>query len=126
MQVVAQYVLGLGLGLNIPPWLFLLCVPTTNTLASAPLTFNGLGVREGLYVVLFGMAGVPKADAAALGLLWFVITTFAGLCASVAFITVPTPIERQTPVETPNLSPLSEANRPQSRFRALFQDLPDL
>jgi uncharacterized membrane protein YbhN (UPF0104 family) len=126
MQVVAQYVLGLGLGLNIPPWLFLLCVPTTNTLASAPLTFNGLGVREGLYVVLFGMAGVPKADAAALGLLWFMITTFAGLCASVAFITVPTPIERQTPVETPNLSPLSEANRPQSRFRALFQDLPDL
>ena len=99
MQVVAQYVLGLGLGLKIPAWLFLLCVPTTNTLASVPLTFNGLGVREGLYVVLFGMAAVPKADAAALGLLWFAITTFAGLCASAAFIAAPTPIERQTEVE---------------------------
>jgi glycosyltransferase 2 family protein len=99
MQVVAQYVLGLGLGLNISAWLFLLCVPTTNTLASVPLTFNGLGVREGLYVVLFGMAGVGKADAAALGLLWFAITTFAGLCASAAFIAAPTPIERQTPAQ---------------------------
>jgi glycosyltransferase 2 family protein len=95
LQVAAQYVLGLGLGLKIPTWLFLLCVPTTNTLASVPITFNGLGVREGLYVVLFGMAKVNKADAAALGLLWFAITTFAGLCASAAFILAPTPIEHQ-------------------------------
>jgi len=99
LQVAAQYVLGLGLGLTIPFRLFLLCVPTTNTLASVPLTFNGLGLREGIYVVLFGMAGVGKADAAALGLLWFAITTFAGLCASAAFIAAPTPIERQPPVE---------------------------
>jgi glycosyltransferase 2 family protein len=34
LQVAAQFVLGLGLGLDIPGWLFLLCVPTTNTLAS--------------------------------------------------------------------------------------------
>ena len=99
LQVTAQYVLGLGLGLTIPFRLFLLCVPTTNTLASVPLTFNGLGLREGIYVVLFGMAGVAKADAAALGLLWFAITTFAGLCASAAFIAAPTPIERQPPAQ---------------------------
>jgi len=99
IQVAAQYVLGLGLGLNIPLWLFLLCVPTTNTLASLPLTFNGLGLREGIYVVLFGMAGVGKPDAAALGLLWFAITTFAGLCASAAFFAAPTPVERQDPFE---------------------------
>jgi len=99
IQVVAQYILALGLGLTIPPWMFLLCVPTTNTLASVPLTFNGLGLREGLYVVLFGMAGVGKADAAALGLVWFALTTFAGLCASVAFIAAPTPVERQTPLQ---------------------------
>jgi len=100
LQVLAQYVLGLGLGLSIPAWMFLLCVPTTNTLASVPLTFNGLGIREGIYVVLFGMAGVGRADAAALGLLWFAITTVAGLCASVAFIAAPTPIERQPPTQS--------------------------
>jgi glycosyltransferase 2 family protein len=99
IQVAAQYVLGLGLGLTIPLYLFLLCVPTTNVLASIPVTFNGLGVREGIYVVLFGMAGVGKADAAALGLLWFAISTFAGLCASAAFIAVPAPIERQPEAE---------------------------
>jgi glycosyltransferase 2 family protein len=99
LQVTAQYVLALGLGLSIPFRLFLLCVPTTNTMASLPLTFNGLGVREGIYVFLFGMAGVGKADAVALGLLWFAITTFAGLCASAAFIAAPTPIERQAPAD---------------------------
>ncbi len=102
LQVAAQYVLGLGLGLSIPVWMFLLCVPTTNTLASVPVTFNGLGVREGVYVVLFGMAGVGKADAAALGLLWFGITTFAGLCASAAFVAAPAPIDVQTPAKNPN------------------------
>jgi uncharacterized membrane protein YbhN (UPF0104 family) len=101
LQVAAQYVLGLGLGLNVPVWMFLLCVPTTNTLASLPLTFNGLGLREGIYVVLFGMAGVGKADAVAMGLLWFGITTFAGLCASAAFIAAPTPIEAQGTVQSP-------------------------
>lgn len=100
VQVAAQYILALGLGLKIPLWLFLLCVPTTNTLASVPLTFNGLGLREGIYVVLFGMAGVGKADAAALGLLWFAITTVAGLCASAAFIAAPTPVARQGPPQT--------------------------
>jgi uncharacterized membrane protein YbhN (UPF0104 family) len=107
IQVVAQYVLGLGLGLKIPLWMFLLCVPTTNTLASVPLTFNGLGLREGIYVLLFGMVGVGKADAAALGLLWFAITTFAGLCASAAFIAAPTPVERQDPLEDSERGPRS-------------------
>jgi uncharacterized membrane protein YbhN (UPF0104 family) len=108
MQVAAQYVLGLGLGLKIPAWLFLLCVPTTNTLASVPLTFNGLGVREGIYVVLFGLAGVGNSDAAALGLLWFAITTLAGLCASAAFIAAPTPIERQPPLSQPQSGAVSD------------------
>ncbi len=110
IQVAAQYVLGLGLGLSFPVWMFLLCVPTTNTLASVPITFNGLGVREGMYVVLFGMAGVGKADAAAMGLLWFGITTFAGLCASAAFIAAPTPIERQAPLD--KRASESSGNRP--------------
>lgn len=91
-QVVAQYVLGIGLGLSVPFRLFLLCVPIGNLFAALPITLNGLGVREGVYIVLFGMLGVGKADATALGLLWFASTTLAGLLESAAFVVAPSPI----------------------------------
>lgn len=94
LQVTAQYVLALGLGLSLPFRLFLLCVPLTNTLASMPVTVGGLGVREGLYVVLFGMLGVGKADAAANGLLWFGVVTVVGICESLAFVLAPNPLSK--------------------------------
>src|SRR5690349_7604100 len=67
----SQWILARGLGLSAPLGLFVLCVPIANVFASLPVTFNGLGVRETAYLMLFGMAGMPKQDAIALGLLWF-------------------------------------------------------
>src|SRR5208282_2548411 len=68
---VCQYLLAAGLGLSVPLSLFILCVPIANVFASLPLTLSGLGIRESAYLVLFGMAGMRKEDAIALGLLWF-------------------------------------------------------
>ncbi|HLH76088.1 MAG TPA: lysylphosphatidylglycerol synthase transmembrane domain-containing protein [Candidatus Binataceae bacterium] len=96
LQVIAQYVLALGLGLTLPFRLFLLCVPLTNVLASMPITIGGLGVREGLYVVLFGILGAGKADAAANGLLWFAVVTVVGICESLAFVLAPTPLQQES------------------------------
>ncbi|MGH7906807.1 MAG: lysylphosphatidylglycerol synthase transmembrane domain-containing protein [Candidatus Binataceae bacterium] len=82
-----QYILALGLGLPIPFLLFLLCVPIGNAFASIPITFNGLGVREATYLLLFGAAGIRHEDAVALGLLWFAATLVAGLAGgSIAFL----------------------------------------
>jgi uncharacterized membrane protein YbhN (UPF0104 family) len=88
---VCQFVLARGLGLSFPLTLFLLCVPITNVVASLPVTLNGLGVRESAYLLLFGMAGMPKDDAIALGLLWFATTMAGGLTGAIAFATVPAP-----------------------------------
>ena len=44
-----------------------------------PLTVNGGGVREGAHPVLFGMAGLDRSAAIALGLLWFVSTMLGAL-----------------------------------------------
>ena len=59
--------------------------------ASLPLTLNGLGIRESAYLVLFGMAGMGKDDAIALGLLWFAAMVIAGLTGGIAFVTTPAP-----------------------------------
>ncbi len=86
---VCQFLLAKGLGLGAPLSLFLLCVPIANVFASLPLTLNGLGIRESAYLVLFGMAGMGKDDAIALGLLWFAATMLGGLTGAIAFVTMP-------------------------------------
>lgn len=91
LLIICQYVLSLGLGLAIPFSLFLLCVPVANVLASIPITLSGLGVREGAYVFMMGLAGVNEHQAIALGLLWFGATVTSGLLGSPAFlVTKPT------------------------------------
>jgi glycosyltransferase 2 family protein len=88
---VCQYLLALGMGLQIPLSGVLLVVPMANVVASIPLTLNGLGMREGAYLVLFGMAGVAHQDAIALGLLWFSSTMVGGLTGLLPFVLTPAP-----------------------------------
>jgi uncharacterized membrane protein YbhN (UPF0104 family) len=87
-----QYLLAVGLGITVPLSLFILCVPIANVFASLPLTLNGLGIRESAYLVLFGMAGMRKEDAIALGLLWFAVTMAGGMTGAIAFVTTPAPV----------------------------------
>ena len=89
---LGQYILAVGLGLTVPLSLFILCVPIANVFASLPLTLNGLGIRESAYLLLFGMAGMRKEDAIALGLLWFAVTLVGGMTGSIAFVTTQTPV----------------------------------
>ena len=88
---ICQWILARGLGLSAPLTLFVLCVPIANVFASLPVTLNGLGVRETAYLMLFGMAGMAKADAIALGLLWFAATALGNLTGVVAFVLTETP-----------------------------------
>jgi uncharacterized membrane protein YbhN (UPF0104 family) len=93
---VCQYLLALGLGLDVPLALFVLVVPIANFFASLPVTLNGLGVRETAYLMLFGMAGVARNDAIALGLLWFAATMLGGLTGAIAFVATEVPAAQTT------------------------------
>jgi uncharacterized membrane protein YbhN (UPF0104 family) len=95
---LGQYLLAAGLGLDARLSLFILCVPIANVFASLPLTLNGLGLRESAYLVLFGMAGMGKDDAIALGLLWFAVMMVSGVTGSIAFVTTPAPSASTTAV----------------------------
>ena len=100
---VCQYLLSRGLGLDLPLTAFLLCVPIANVFASLPLTFNGLGIRETAYLVLFGYAGMDKPDAIALGLLWFATTLIGGVTG--VFGLIAAPMKSQGEVENAVASP---------------------
>jgi glycosyltransferase 2 family protein len=86
-----QYLLGIGLGLNIALTTFVLIVPITNVIASLPITINGLGMREAGYLVLLGLAGVSKPQAVALSILYFAATMAGGFTGVFAFVTTPIP-----------------------------------
>jgi glycosyltransferase 2 family protein len=94
---LCQYLLALGLGLDISLSAFMLCVPIANVVASLPITLNGLGVRETAYLFLFGMVGVGKPDAIALGLLWFASTMLGGLTGAIPFVATRMPLTAQVP-----------------------------
>jgi len=92
LLATCQYVLALGMGLHLPLSMFLLIVPIAGVLASLPLTLNGLGLRETAYLYLFGMAGVGRDDAIALGLLFFAAAMAGGLVGGIAFVTTRVPM----------------------------------
>jgi uncharacterized protein (TIRG00374 family) len=87
--LVAQIVLlGHGLGLTIPPMALFVIVPVILCISAIPITPNGLGVRENLYVLMLAVISVPKTGAlsvsliaSAQGLFWSVVggLIYAGL-----------------------------------------------
>jgi glycosyltransferase 2 family protein len=67
--VVQIIVLGQGLGLNIPPMALFVIVPLVFCISALPLTPNGLGVRENLFVLMLAVIKVPKTAALSVSLI---------------------------------------------------------
>jgi uncharacterized membrane protein YbhN (UPF0104 family) len=60
-------------------------VPAVMMLQVLPISFNGLGVREGLLVLFLRSFGVSSAQAIAAGLLWFTATLVVSMLGAPAF-----------------------------------------
>jgi uncharacterized protein (TIRG00374 family) len=67
--VVQIIVLGQGLGLSIPPMALCVIVPVIFCISALPLTPNGLGVRENLFVLMLAVIKVPKTAALSISLI---------------------------------------------------------
>lgn len=52
----------------------------------APVSINGLGVREGGYVLLLGLVGIAGEQALGFGVLWFAVYTGAALIGGLAWL----------------------------------------
>jgi uncharacterized membrane protein YbhN (UPF0104 family) len=78
--------LGQALGLRINfSFYFLLC-PLVSIAAMAPVSINGLGVREAALVALFPMVGVGADRALAFGLAWSGMVTVADLIGGIGLL----------------------------------------
>ncbi|HID61735.1 MAG TPA: flippase-like domain-containing protein, partial [Anaerolineae bacterium] len=87
LLITMNYLIGPSLGARISIWYYFLFVPITSIVTMLPVSFAGLGVREGAYVFLFIQAGMARQTALSLSLLVYVVSIFApGLIGGVVYV----------------------------------------
>lgn len=102
--VFCVYVTGLSLRLNVPFRFYCVAVPIIWTLTMLPVSINGIGVREGGFLLMFGTAGVSGADAVLLSLLTFFQLTVVGLLGGLVYLFQPLREEQPMLPETPEMT----------------------
>lgn len=78
--------LAAAVGLVLPVGFLLVAVPVVSLAAMLPITISGLGVREGTWVLLCGLIGLPAAAAVAVSLLYFLAFAIVGAFGGVLFM----------------------------------------
>lgn len=62
-RIFVHVLVAIALGLAIPVTYFFLFVPLLAVIVSLPISLNGIGVREGAGIVIFGLIGLSRAEA---------------------------------------------------------------
>jgi hypothetical protein len=69
LWVVQVWILGRGLALNISPVALLVIVPIIFCISALPITPNGLGVRENLFVIMLAALAISRTAALSVSLI---------------------------------------------------------
>jgi len=74
-----------ALGVSVPNGAVLAFLPAVAAAQALPISLSGLGIREGLLVILLHPLGVPTGKAVGIGLLWYAMTLVVSLLGAPAF-----------------------------------------
>ncbi len=84
--VLILWLLGTGLGLDVPLAYYCVLVPMVSLLMLLPISLNGMGVREGGTVLLLLPLGVAESAALTLAFLWFITGVAVSLLGGVVYL----------------------------------------
>jgi uncharacterized protein (TIRG00374 family) len=84
-RVCVHILVARALGVRVAPLYFFLFVPLLAVIVSLPISFNGIGVREGAGIVLFGLVGVGRAQAFSLQFTTYLVAVAVSLLGAVVF-----------------------------------------
>jgi hypothetical protein len=84
--ISAVYILALGIGEHVPFLACLIFLPLIIMFTALPISISGIGVREGAFVLFFGLIGIRPGVATALSLSWFLATTTGSLLGLIEYI----------------------------------------
>ena len=86
IQASMHFVMGRALNLTIPFSFCLIIYPLVGTFASIPISLNGLGLREGGYILMLGLIGITAENGIAFGLLFFLIVAANSMLGGIIFL----------------------------------------
>jgi len=89
LRVCTHVLVAVSLGVHIDGVLagaFFVFVPLLSLAMIPPITINGLGIREGLGILLLAQVGIGRTDAFAIEFLTYVISVIVSLFGLVFFI----------------------------------------
>ncbi|MFQ5510753.1 MAG: lysylphosphatidylglycerol synthase transmembrane domain-containing protein [Candidatus Krumholzibacteriia bacterium] len=89
LRVLTHVLVAVSLGIGIDTataTAFFVFVPLLSLAMIPPITINGLGVREGLGILLFAQAGIGKADAFTLEFLTYLVSVAVSLLGLLFFL----------------------------------------
>lgn len=81
----AVALLGVGIGIEIPLAFYFASLPLVTIATLIPISFSGIGVREGAFVYFLGLKGIQPEPALCLGLLFFSVQVAISLLGGLAY-----------------------------------------
>ncbi|MHB9111986.1 MAG: lysylphosphatidylglycerol synthase transmembrane domain-containing protein [Thermoleophilia bacterium] len=101
LYVVSVNLLALSLDIHLPVAFYFLFIPIVLAVGMMPLSLNGLGVREGAWVLLFTQAGVPAAEALSMSVLNTLMITTVSMVGGIFYLMDPSLPEPSQPELVP-------------------------
>ena len=85
-RVGVHILVARALGVTLPVAYFFLFVPLLAVIVSLPISLNGIGVREGAGIVLFGLVGVGRATAFSLQFTTYLVAVAVSMLGGLVFL----------------------------------------
>jgi len=86
LRILVHYAAARTIGVDADPIFFFLFIPIIAVFIALPISINGIGVREGLGVLLYGKIGIPQPEAISISFLAYVIGVAVSLAGGVLFL----------------------------------------
>ncbi|OVE80432.1 hypothetical protein BVY02_00170 [bacterium J17] len=86
IQISMNYVIARELGAPLSLAYLIATVPLVNAASSLPLSINGLGIRDAMYLFLFMPVGVSREAAVSFGVIWIVTVTLVSAVGGLALL----------------------------------------
>lgn len=85
-NIWVNYIIAQGLGIELSFLYFLILIPLVTSVMSIPVSLNGLGLREGAFVLFFGMAGLSKEKALSISFSYYAIVLFFSMVGGILLL----------------------------------------
>lgn len=97
IRVLIFYTVAEGFGVRAPALYYFLFIPLIMVLIMLPVSFNGIGIREGSFVAFFAMVGVSSADAFVVSFTVSLLTTLTTALGGLIYLLDKGPAARAAP-----------------------------